>query len=104
MGPAQLAEQHGHELAPTGKPARVALRLMLLDGSFKLDSRKQLQQLAENTAYSLHGESLDFGDLVLARTHPTVAELSPLSLNQSGDSQWKSSGNRGLQSNPKYDI
>jgi hypothetical protein len=30
---------------------------MLLDGSFKLDSRKQLQQLAENTAYSIHGES-----------------------------------------------
>jgi hypothetical protein len=58
MGPTQLAEQHGHELAPTGKPARVALRLMLLDGSLKLDARKQLQQLAENTAYSIHGESL----------------------------------------------
>jgi hypothetical protein len=58
MGPTQLAEQHGHELAPTGKSARVALRLVLLDGSFKLDSRKQLQQLAKNTAYSIHGESL----------------------------------------------
>ena len=58
MGPTQLAERHGHELAPTGKPARVALPLMLLDGSFKLDSRKQLQQLDENTAYSIHGESL----------------------------------------------
>jgi hypothetical protein len=58
MGSTQLAEQHGHELAPTGKTARVALRLMLLDGGFKLDSRKQLQQLAENTAYSIHGGSL----------------------------------------------
>jgi len=36
----------------------MALRLMLLDGGFKLDSRKRLQQLAENTAYSIHGGSL----------------------------------------------
>lgn len=36
----------------------LALRLMLLDGSFKLDSRKQLQQLAKNTAYSIHGEGI----------------------------------------------
>jgi len=31
---------------------------MLLDGGFKLDARKQLQQLTENTAYSIHGGSL----------------------------------------------
>jgi len=36
MGPTQLTEQHGHELAPTGKTAGMALRLMLLDGGFKL--------------------------------------------------------------------
>jgi len=40
MGPTQLTEQHGHELAPTGKTARVALRLMLLDGGFKLELAK----------------------------------------------------------------
>jgi hypothetical protein len=31
---------------------------MLLDGFFELDSRKQLQQPAENTACSIHDESL----------------------------------------------
>jgi hypothetical protein len=58
MGATQLTEQHGHDLASTGKPAHVALCLMLLDGGFKLDARKQLQQLTENTAYSIHGGSL----------------------------------------------
>jgi hypothetical protein len=58
MGLTQLTEQHGHELAPTGKTAPMALRLMRLDGGFKLDARKQLQPLTENTAYSIHGGSL----------------------------------------------
>jgi hypothetical protein len=31
---------------------------MLVDGYFKLDARKQLQQLTENAAYSIHGGSL----------------------------------------------
>jgi hypothetical protein len=42
MGPTQLAEKHGYELAPTSKAASVALGLMLADCCFKLDSRKQL--------------------------------------------------------------
>jgi hypothetical protein len=40
MGPTRLTEQHGHELAPTGKTAPMAVRLMRLDGGFKLDSAK----------------------------------------------------------------
>jgi hypothetical protein len=31
---------------------------MLADGCFELDARKQLQQLAENAAYSIHCGSL----------------------------------------------
>jgi hypothetical protein len=58
VGATQLTEQHGHELAPTSKTASVTLGLMLVDGCFKFDPRKQLQQLTENTAYSIHGGSL----------------------------------------------
>jgi hypothetical protein len=54
----QLTKQHGHKLAPTGKAASVAFSFMLADGSFELDARKQLQQLAEHAAYSNHGGSL----------------------------------------------
>jgi hypothetical protein len=58
MRPTQLAEKHGHELAPTSKATSVALGLMLANRCFKLDTRKQLQQLTENAAYSIHGGSL----------------------------------------------
>jgi hypothetical protein len=51
----QLCEQHGHELPPTGETARMALGLMLLHRLLELRPGKQLQQLAENTAYSIHG-------------------------------------------------
>jgi hypothetical protein len=78
MGAAQLTEQHSHELAPTGEPASVTLRFMLANCCFELYPGKQLQQLAENAAYSIHGGSLAFGDLVLGRTQFTLAKLSPL--------------------------
>jgi hypothetical protein len=53
--PAQMAEQHGYELAPTAEPAGVALGPVLNDGSLKFTARKQLQHLAENAGYSCHG-------------------------------------------------
>lgn len=49
---AQLTEQHGQELSPAGEPAGVTLGLVLLDGLLKLQSRKQLENLGENAAYS----------------------------------------------------
>jgi len=58
MSPTHLAEKHGHELAPTSKTASVALGFVLANGGLKIYSRKQLQQLAENAAYSIHGGSL----------------------------------------------
>jgi len=58
VGSTQLAEEHSHELAPTGKATSVACSFMLADGCFKLDAGKQLQQLTENAAYSNHGGSL----------------------------------------------
>jgi hypothetical protein len=52
MRPSQLAKQPGHELAPTGKTSRVALGYVLLNSSFEIPARKQLQHLRENAAYS----------------------------------------------------
>jgi hypothetical protein len=75
----QLAEQHGHKLAPARKTTRVPFRFMLANGGFELHAGKQLQQLTENAAYSVHGGSLASMIWFLAETQFTLAELSPLS-------------------------
>jgi hypothetical protein len=43
------------KLAPTGEAPGVAFGLLLLDGPLEFDAGEQLQQLAENAAYSIHG-------------------------------------------------
>jgi hypothetical protein len=43
MSPAQLTEQHGHELAPTREAARVPLGLCGDDGLLKLGPWKELE-------------------------------------------------------------
>lgn len=53
MGTADLAEEHGDELAPRAKSLGVTLGLGLFDPLFEFDSRKQLQNLAEH-ATDLH--------------------------------------------------
>jgi len=55
LRPSQVAEQHGHELAPAGEAASIALSAMLHDGALELGARKQLQHPAENAGYSHHG-------------------------------------------------
>src|SRR5580704_2393651 len=42
-----MAEQHGHQLSPTRKPARVPLGLMLANGLLEFPPRQQSQQLRE---------------------------------------------------------
>src|SRR5437016_5248176 len=79
MRPTQLTEQHGHELAPTGKPSCMALRRMSANRCFKLDSRKQLQQLTKNAAYSIHGgNSLPWFGSALNSSHRSRAFTSSL--------------------------
>ena len=51
----QVAEQHGHELAPAGEAPGMALSPVLDNGSLELGAGKQLQHLTENTGYSYHG-------------------------------------------------
>ena len=53
--PAELTEQHGHELAPAGEAAGMALGPVLLDQGLKLGAREELEQLAEDAGESLHG-------------------------------------------------
>jgi hypothetical protein len=45
-----LAEQHGHELAPGSKTLRPALRSILIHKSLKLCPGKLLKKLVEKTA------------------------------------------------------
>ena len=52
----QLAERHGHELAPAGEAAGVSLGLVLAHRGLKLGTRKQMQHLTENAGYSNHGD------------------------------------------------
>jgi hypothetical protein len=57
-GPAELAKQHGHKLAPAGETAGMPFGFVLLDSLLELDAWKQLEQLRENAAYSIHGGNL----------------------------------------------
>jgi hypothetical protein len=54
VGVAQLAEEHGHKLAPTREPFGMAFRLSDRDQMLKLHTRKQLQELAEYATKSIH--------------------------------------------------
>ena len=65
--PAQLTEQHGHELAPAGEAAGVALGMVLLHRLLEFAAGEQLQELAEYAAYSVHGRHLRQGKVVLVR-------------------------------------
>jgi hypothetical protein len=55
LGLSELAEEHGHELSPAGEPSGMALGAVLADQLLKFQARKQLEDLRENAAYSLHG-------------------------------------------------
>jgi hypothetical protein len=54
----ELTKQHGHELPPTGKTARMAFSFVLLDCLLELLSWKQLEQLGKNGTYSIQGGCL----------------------------------------------
>jgi hypothetical protein len=42
MGPAQLAKEHGHKLAPTGESARMTFGFGFFDCLLELDPGKEL--------------------------------------------------------------
>jgi len=42
MSSAELAEEHGHKLAPAGEPSSMTFGLRLFHGLLKFDSRKEL--------------------------------------------------------------
>jgi hypothetical protein len=70
LGVAQLAVQHGDQLGPTIKATRVALGLMFSDPGLELQAWDELQNLAENTAYSIHGGSLRVVESLVLEGNP----------------------------------
>jgi hypothetical protein len=52
---AQLTKQHGDELAPAGEAARVPLGPVLAHPLLEFQTRKQLENLRKDAAYSVHG-------------------------------------------------
>jgi hypothetical protein len=54
MGSTQLAEEHGDKLAPAGESSGVTFGLGFFHSVLKLDSRKQLQELAKYATEFIH--------------------------------------------------
>src|SRR5215472_8087119 len=59
----ELAEQHGDQLGPTAEAAGMPFGFMLPDFGLERQARDELQDLAENAAYSIHGGSLRVVDI-----------------------------------------
>ena len=55
MGPAELAEEHDHDLAPAGEAPGMPLGMGPLDQRLELRPWKELEELAEHAAESTHG-------------------------------------------------
>jgi len=55
LGIGELAEHHGNELLPAGETAGVALGVVFAGEGLELEAREELQKLAENAGYSIHG-------------------------------------------------
>lgn len=54
LRPAQVAEEHDHELAPGGKASDVPFGFRLLDGLLKLQVREQVEELAKHAHEPIH--------------------------------------------------
>ena len=54
VGAAELAEEHGHTLAPAGEAAGVALRVGVLHRPLKVHPGEELEELAEHTGEATH--------------------------------------------------
>jgi hypothetical protein len=75
VGPAELAEEHRHELAPAREPSGMPLGVRPLDQRLKLRPGKQLEELAEHAAKSIHGcASFSVGCRSLVRLNITIAQ------------------------------
>src|SRR5262252_6791299 len=75
----QMAEQHRYKLIPTSKPTRMPFCFGLLHRSLKIHSRKNLKQLTQDAAKSLHGADSSFLIAVFADTADRIQRISPFS-------------------------
>src|SRR5574342_533910 len=54
LRPAELAEEHSHELAPGGEAPGVSFGFRLLDGPLEFEPREELEELAEHAHEPIH--------------------------------------------------
>jgi hypothetical protein len=73
---AQLAEQHGDHLRPTAETAGMPFGLMFPNLGLESQMWDELQYLAENAAYSIHGGSLRVVDIG-SRWNQTQTTVTP---------------------------
>src|SRR5437667_161505 len=88
VGPPQLTEQHGNELAPAGEASRVPLGFVFMYRRLKLGARKQLENLAENAAYCTHGGCLSGKEVVLSGPTSTYQRLHLFPAQRAAIDQW----------------
>src|SRR5215831_11789047 len=78
----ELAEQHGDQLGPAAEAAGMPFGFMLPDFGLERQARDELQDLAENAAYSIHGGSLRVVDVwFLGNTQMQTTRLPPARVN-----------------------
>src|SRR5215467_6292321 len=73
-----MAEQHRHKLIPTSKSPRMPFRFRLFHCLLKIHSRKNLEQLIQNAAKSLHGADSSSLIAVLDPHCRSYTEVQPL--------------------------
>ena len=76
VGLAELTKQHGHQLAPAGEPAQVAVGVMLAHGLLEFQARKQLQKLGEDATETLMVEPPWLGRDCFLESYPTYQRLN----------------------------
>jgi hypothetical protein len=64
MRPPELAEHHRDELLPAAHPARVPLCVELANLTFKIATRKKLENLTEQAAKCVHVEPFWYADTI----------------------------------------
>ncbi|MFH1060662.1 MAG: hypothetical protein V1797_18530 [Pseudomonadota bacterium] len=65
-----MAEEHGHELGPTGESLGPDLGAVQLDQGGELGAGEVMQQLTEQAGYSFHGLALSWSRYCLLFAEP----------------------------------
>src|SRR6516164_1857412 len=75
-----MTKQHRYKMIPTLEPPGMSFCLCLRNGLFKFSPRKNLEQLIQNAAKSLHGADSSSLIAKLGRFADRIQRLSPFSV------------------------